>query len=44
MKLKHVVLVKFLSKQMNLQDILGDQMLNYRLSVLKSNLIQSLNN
>lgn len=43
-KFKHVVLTKFLSKKMNLEDILEDKMIDYRLNILKTNLFETLNN
>ena len=43
-RFKHVVLVKFLSKKMNLTNILEDEMIDYRLKFLGGNLFPTLNN
>lgn len=44
MTVKHIVMTRFLSKQMGGKDILSDSTINCRLNLLTKNLIPSLNN
>lgn len=44
MRIKHLVIVRLLSRQMSVSGILDDKMIDYRLNLITSNLIPSLNN
>lgn len=44
MKVRHVIATRLLSRQMSVKDILEDYMIDYRLGLLRRNLIATLNN
>lgn len=44
MRIKHIVMIRFLSVQLNTKNILSDDLIDYRLKYVKNNLIPTLNN
>ena len=44
MRIKHIIMIRFLSVQLNTKNILSDDLIDYRLKYVKNNLIPTLNN